>query len=212
MIAEENDGFPPTYKLILKKMMPSGRLKVLDLGCGTGAAAEMLNPKKEHQFTGIDIYEPYLKICQKKGYYERLKKMDITKIKFPKNSFDVALLLQVIEHLDKKTAERLLRGISKVAKKCVIISVPNGYCHQEGYECNIHQKHLSFWTISDLRSLGFTVYGQGLKIIYGSDSYGAGKEANWWQKIAFPLSALLLPIIIIYPQIGAQLIGVKYLD
>lgn len=212
MIAEENYGFPPTYRFILKKIMPSGRLKVLDLGCGKGVAAEILNPKRKHQFTGIDIYKPYLKICQKKGYYKSLKKINIEKIILPKNSFDVVLLLQVIEHLDKKTAKKILTRASKAAKNCVIVSVPNGYCLQEEYDCNIHNKHLSFWTVSDLRNLGFTVYGQGLKIIYGSDSYGAGKNAVWWQKIVVPLTVILLPIIMIYPQIGAQLIGVKYSD
>lgn len=212
MRAEKNYGFPPTYKLMLRTLMPSGKLKVLDLGCGMGAAGEFLNPKKNHEFIGIDIYEPYLKICKKKGNYRKIIRADITKFEIQKKSFDVVLLLQVIEHLDKKAGENLIRKATKAAKKCVIVSVPNGYCSQKKYDGSIYHKHTSTWIASDLRQLDFKVYGQGLKIIYGSRSYGGGKNAIWWQKIAVPLAALLLPFIIIYPRIAAQLIGVKYLD
>lgn len=212
MIAEEKYGFPPTYKLILKNIMPSGRLSVLDLGCGTGAAAEVLNSNKLHEFTGIDIYKPYLEFCKSKGYYQKIEKKDLTKLKLKKKSFDVILLLQVIEHLSKKEGIRLLKECFNAAEKAVIIAVPNGFCHQEEYDCNPHHEHKSTWNVSDLNKMGFKVFGQGLKVIYGSSSYGAGREASWWQKIVVPLSVFLLPLIIIFPQIAVQLIGVRYLQ
>lgn len=210
MKAEVNYGFPPTYKLLIRKLIPVGKLKVLDLGCGMGEAGEFLNPKKTYQFTGIDIYRPYLAICKKKGNYKRVIRADIIKFKLKKRSFDVVLLLQVIEHLDKKIAKDLIRMAIKAARKCVIVSVPNGYCSQEKYDGSIYHKHISTWNISDLKQMGFKVYGQGLKAIYGLRSYGGGKSANWWQKIIVSISMLLLPFITIYPQIAAQLIGVKY--
>lgn len=212
MIAEEKYGFPPTYKLILRALMPSGRLKVLDLGCGTGVAGELLNPKKNHEFTGIDIYEPYLKVCRKRGYYKKLIKTDITKIEIKEKTFDVVLLLQVIEHLEKRSAEEFINKAVKAAKQCVIVSVPNGHCYQKEYDGSVYHKHISAWVASDLQKLGFKVYGQGLKLIYGSKSYGGGQNAKWWQKVAIFLVPIIFLIIMIYPQIAAQLIGVKYLD
>lgn len=209
---EENYTFPPIYKLILKNIIPSGKLKVLDLGCGKGVAGEVLNSKKIHEFTGIDIYKPYLKVCKKKSYYKKLIIADITKAKIQEKSFDVVLLLQVIEHLDKEMAKSLIKKAIGTAKKCIIVSVPNGYCHQEEYDENVYHKHLSTWVASDLRKLGFTVYGQGLRIIYGSESYGVDKGINWWQKIAVPLSIIIAPIIFFIPSLGAQLIAVKYIN
>lgn len=211
MIAE-NYGFPLTYKLILRILMPKGNLKILDLACGTGAAGRQLNPKKVHQFTGVDIYKPYLDICKQKGDYQKLIQGDITNIRIKEKSYDAVILLQVIEHLDKRTGLYLLKKAMKIAKKCVIISVPNGFSYQEEYDGSVYHKHISAWDVLDLRKLGFKVYGQGIKIIYGSRSFGAGRRANWWQKIIVPLLVVLLPITLIYPQIGAQLIGVKYID
>lgn len=212
MITQVHDGFPLTYKLILKSIIPAGSLTILDLGCGFGAAGNLLNSKKNHQFTGVDIYKPYLDVCKKEGNYKKLIQADIAKLEMKEKSFDVVLLLQVVEHLDKGVGIKLLKKAIKIAKKCIIISVPNGKCDQEGYNSNSHNKHISTWNVSALRKMGFKVYGQGLRIIYGSNSYGAGQSANWWQKVVVPLAVLLLPAIMIYPQIGAQLIGIKYLN
>lgn len=198
--------------MLLKNIMPAGNLTVLDLGCGIGSAGDLFSPNKNYQFTGVDIYKPYLKICQKKGNYRELIQADITKIKIKEKSFDVVLLLQVIEHIDKKSGINLLKKTVKIAKKCIIVSVPNGCCHQAEYDGNAYQKHVSIWTTTDLRKLGYKVYGQGLRRIYGANSYGEGQVAKWWQKIIAALTALLIPVLIVYPQIAAQLIGIRYLN
>lgn len=211
-MVQEKFGFPPTYKLIIKSMMPPGNLRVLDLGCGPGTAGEILNQDLKHHFTGVDIYQPYVERCRASSYYNEVKKKDLKKLKIKKGSFDVILLLQVIEHLNKKEAVKLLKDCIKAAEKAVIVAVPNGICHQESYDGNIHHEHKSTWDVQDLRRMGFKVFGQGLKIIYGSASYGGGKKANLWQKIVVPLTAILLPLIMFTPKIAVQLIGVKYLD
>lgn len=206
------NSFPPTYRLIVKNLLPKGSLKILDLGCGVGAAAEVLNRNKTHQFTGVDIHNPYLKICRNRGFYKEVIRCDLRKIKFAKNSFDVVLLLQVIEHLNKKDASELIKKAMKIAAKAVVISVPNGKCSQEIYDGNIFNQHKSTWSVSDFKKLGFKVYGQGLRIIYGSKSYEGRIEASWWQKILVPLSTVLFPLILLVPEISVQLIGVKYKD
>lgn len=203
--------FPPTYEFIIKQFLPRGSLKVLDLGCGVGAAAEVLNKSKIHHFVGVDIYEPYLKICERRGFYKKVIKADLRKINFDKKSFDVVILFQVIEHLHKKDAKKLIRKAVSLATKAVLISAPNGHCNQEVYDGNIYNQHKSTWQAADFLKMGFKVYGQGLKIIYGSRSYEGRIEANWWQKIIVPLSIILFPLVLIFPEIAVQLIGVKYL-
>lgn len=203
--------FPPTYEFIVKQFLPRESLKVLDLGCGVGAAAEVLNKNKIHQFVGVDIYEPYLKICERRGFYKKVIKADLRNIIFDKKSFDVVILFQVIEHFNKKDAKKLIRKAVSLATKVVLISVPNGHCDQEVYDGNIYNKHKSIWTTADFQKMGFKVFGQGLKIIYGSRSYEGRLEASWWQKIIVPLSIILFPLVLIFPEVAVQLIGVKYL-
>lgn len=203
-------GLPPTYQLLLTSIFPRGKWKVLDLGCGSGIAGELLNATHEHEFTGVDIFEPYLKKCKQKGFYDKTIKADLTKIKLQPKSYDVILLLQVLEHLDKKDSSLLLKKVSKAAKKAVIVTVPNGDCVQEEYDQNSFHIHKSTWAAGDLSKLGFKVYGQAFKPIFGSKSYGAGEKAMLWQKIAVPLSTLIFPIIYFFPEIGAQLVAVKY--
>lgn len=201
---------PPTYQLIIKYLLPQETESVLDLGCGKGVAAEVFNKEKKYQFFGVDLYEPYLKVCRKRGFYKKLIKADLKKINFKEKSFDVVILFQVIEHLNKKDSEKLIKKALKFAKKAVLISVPNGNCYQEAYDGNIYHKHKSSWIPSDLKKLGFTVYGQGLKMIYGSESYADGRGASLWQKIVVPLAVILLPLIMMFPKVAIQLIAIKY--
>lgn len=211
MITVDNT-LPPIYQLIIEYLLPQDTVSVLDLGCGTGVAGEVFNKEKRYQFFGVDLYGPYLKICKQRGFYKKVIKADLRKINFKEKSFDVVILFQVIEHLNGKDSKELIKRAIKIAKKAVLISVPNGDCRQEAYDGNIYHKHKSSWTPFDLKNLGFKVYGQGLKILYGSESYVGGKQANLLQKIVVPLATILLPLIIIFPKIAVQLIAVKYTD
>lgn len=204
-------NLPPSYQLILKALFPTDSKTVLDLGCGKGIAGQLFNSDHTYDFTGIDIFAPYVKICQKSGNYKKVIHKDLTKINLKKNSYDVILLLQVLEHLTKEEAFNLLSEAVKAARKCVIVSLPNGDCSQEEYEDNKYHVHKSKWAPQDLQKLGFEVHGQSFKPIFGNRSYGSGRQANLWQKFAVPLSSILFfPFIYFIPLLGAQLIAAKY--
>lgn len=205
-------NLPPSYQIILKILFPKGRFQVLDLGCGSGIAGELFNSAHIHEFIGVDIFKPYLKKCRVSGYYKEVYKADITKVKLDWKSYDVILLLQVLEHLKKVEAVKLIQKAVKAARKAVIISLPNGVSFQKEYDENDFHTHKSTWGTSDLQRLGFKVYGQSFRPIFGKMSYGCGIEANWWQKIAVTLSIIISPIIFLIPNLGAQLIAVKYIN
>lgn len=202
---------PPIYQFLLKKLFPQqDYLKVLDLGCGLGTIGKLLNADKRHYFTGIDFFQPYLDLCKKNGYYNQTIKADLTKINLTKKSYDVILILQVLEHLTTAQAKALLKQADKAAKRCIIITLPNGDCYQEKYDHNKLHVHQSTWTSEDLKTLGFRVYGQSFKPIFGKYSYGPGKQAKLWQQFAVAFSVLLAPLIFVKPEWGAQLIGIKH--
>jgi ubiquinone/menaquinone biosynthesis C-methylase UbiE len=103
--------------------------RILDLGCATGNyTLELL--KRGYTCIGADVNSAYIEIAQKRGI-EAYVVSD--KLPFSDKSFDSVIMFEVAEHLSNP--EAVLSEASRVARKNVIISVPN--C--EGYEELIKQ-------------------------------------------------------------------------
>lgn len=117
----------PLLKIVLKRFLKeiNHKLKkykyksLIDIGCGEGFVLQKFSP--EGKVVGIDTSQEALKLAKKNFPRAIYKKANIYKIPFPKSSFDVALCLEVIEHLDNP--DRGLKEVSRVAKNA-IISVP----------------------------------------------------------------------------------------
>lgn len=108
----------------LKKYFKENRIKVLDLGCGTGG---VINSIKTPAFVyGVDKSERALKLARKRGL-KNLLKHDFSKSRLPlkDSSFDVILALDVLEHLKKPS--NVLKEISRVLKPegVLIVVVPS---------------------------------------------------------------------------------------
>lgn len=112
-----------SFKKYLRSLIEGKRLKILDVGCGSG-----LNSKKlsfyNHDITGVDISYEAIKKYKKnkfKGYVA-----DVTKgLPFKKNTFDIILCSEVIEHVvDTNT---FLSELNRVLKKKgqLFLSTPN---------------------------------------------------------------------------------------
>lgn len=182
---------------------------ILDLGCGRGEFGDVFNQNGQFDITGVDIFQPYIDECLKKGRYIRVIKSDLEKINFKDQSFDAVICLQTIEHLPKKKGEKLIKKLERIAKKMVIISVPVGDCEQESYDQNSHQAHLSSWQPAEFVNRSYKVIGVSLKLVYGSYSH-AGKEITPLRWIPFLISYLLNPCVYLFPKFAAQMIAVKY--
>lgn len=203
-------NLPFTYNWLLSKSIKKDGIKtVLELGCGKGDFADLVNKNNRFDITGVDIFEPYLKICKIKSKYKKLIKKDLSKkLLFKDKSFDAVVCLQTIEHLDKQTGIRLLAQIERIAKKMIIITTPVGECLQDSYDNNIHQRHLSSWDPEEFQKSGYRVFGVGLKLVYGSQSH-AEKQMTLLTFPLFLLSFLANPIANLLPKIGCQMLSVK---
>lgn len=201
---------PFTYSWIIKKNIAKHKIKtILELGCGQGFFADLINDENQFKITGVDIFEPYIRICKKKGKYERVIKGNLTnKLPFKNKSFDSIVCLQTIEHLNKKDGLFLLSEIDRVAKKVILLSIPNGECVQEVYDDNNYQRHLSQWEPDELIKNGYTIYGTGLKWVYKKHSH-MGDRIKLQKLLLYFLSFLMNPISYINPNISAQLVAVK---
>ncbi len=198
---------PFLYGLLLNKILPKGKLRILELGCGKGDIGETINRDKKHNIIGVDIFAPYIKIANDSGFYTKVLKADITSYPIKDKFFDVIIACQVIEHLKDKNAKKLITASISRTRKKVIITVPNGECDQDEYDENPFQKHQSEWTVEKFRSLNFRVYGQGLKFVYGTASIHESAP-KIWQYLLIPISFIAAPFVFFVPKYAAQLIAV----
>jgi SAM-dependent methyltransferase len=96
-------------------------LRVLDVGCGTGATMDHL--KRYGMPHGIDLSELPLKFSRRRGH-QRTLRASATELPFESESFDLVTALDVIEHLDDDA-----QGLSEIRRVLkpgapVVIFVP----------------------------------------------------------------------------------------
>ena len=98
----------------LQRMLPAEPLTGLDIGCGNGALATLVQGV---EFTGCDVLvrpDALIPVTQYDGHT----------LPFPDDSFDFALLVDVLHHVDDPQA--LLREARRVARRFVIVK--DHYC------------------------------------------------------------------------------------
>jgi SAM-dependent methyltransferase len=86
-------------------------VRILDIGCGTGANLEMLSQFGEAE--GVDVSDDALEFCRLKGL--NAQKGLAERLPFDDGTFDLTTALDVVEHLDDDVAG--LREMHRVTKK-----------------------------------------------------------------------------------------------
>ncbi|HEY8188366.1 MAG TPA: class I SAM-dependent methyltransferase [Pyrinomonadaceae bacterium] len=79
----------------------SPSLKILDVGCGTGANLEMLSEFGEAE--GVDVSDEALSFCHERGL-TNVKQGAAESLPYQSDSFDLVTGLDVVEHLDDDLA------------------------------------------------------------------------------------------------------------
>ncbi|MEI8349050.1 MAG: class I SAM-dependent methyltransferase [Candidatus Omnitrophota bacterium] len=118
---DPNWSYTPTYLVKMKYIrnylhsLPKN-LRILDAGCGEGVLVEEFLTKG-YQITGIDLnYES-----------EYVQRADILHLPYPDNTFDVILMLDMIEHISFEDQPRALSEAKRVLRPdgALVMSVPN---------------------------------------------------------------------------------------
>jgi len=146
---------------------------VLDLGCGIMQATldHIPNyPKTRLQcakITGVDIHKPYLDWLNK--HYPEIETIhwDLkrTQLPFQDKSYDIILLIDILEHLDNlEYVENIISESNRIARNKIIILTPKKFDSNVisvqnawGLGPNEYQKHRSFIKKKDLKNWGFKV-------------------------------------------------------
>jgi len=181
---------------------------VLDLGCGQGFNSPLEGMPLTYAL-GVEVFEPYLEECRRRKIHTDYIRADIRGIEFKDGSFDAVLMLEVLEHLTREEGRLLIDKCLSWARRRVIISTPNEYMWQDGYDCNPFQEHKSGWSVEDLRSLGFSVIGLlGWKKLRGYKAMQRYRPALLWEII----SDVTQKVTYHYPRLASRLLAVKILD
>jgi len=100
---------------------PLGNInKVIDIGCGEGF---VINSLDLPDITGIDISKNALKLAKDRNRNCNLCAGSVYELSFKKDSFDLAIATEVLEHLENP--ERALEEIRRVSRNYCLLSVPN---------------------------------------------------------------------------------------
>jgi ubiquinone/menaquinone biosynthesis C-methylase UbiE len=113
-------GRPLKWKTdICQYIIKNDYKNILDVGCGTGSIKEILDQKNYlGNYKGTEITKKFIDLCGRKNI--PVDNMNVENLKYPDNTFDCVLLLDVLSHqLDfKKPILELIR----VSNKSIIIA------------------------------------------------------------------------------------------
>ena len=112
---------------------------VIDVGCGTGALLEALRDRG-CEVLGLEYSEVALKYCHSRLL--RVAKFDLEKDIFRDNrTFDVAISMEVGEHLPEKVADRYVDLLTRLSQVIVFTAAPPS---QGGID-HVNEQPPSYW-------------------------------------------------------------------
>ncbi len=160
----KEDWMENTVQKIFERanLWPTGKIKtVLDLACGISLKSQYVDADIR---VGLDIYKPYLENIELENNVPHVlinaDIMGIDELFLPK-SFDLVLLLDIVEHLEKEQSLKLIKMAEEIAKVAVVIETPNGYIPQDmdilGYGGHTFQTHRCGWEPEELINMEYKI-------------------------------------------------------
>lgn len=144
-------------------------MSVLDIGIGYGKwgllVREYSDCWQRQRYTpdlwdtrlvGIEIYDKYRNPAW--GVYNEVVIGDALTVlqTFFDKKFDLVIMIDVLEHIEKDRAVAVLKHMRRVGKN-VVVSYAN--TPQTGVGDNQHEDHISTWTKEEFERLGFKEFG-----------------------------------------------------
>lgn len=132
--------------------------KILDVGCGTGAAVVYHRVIGEKEAYGIDFAEPAQKVWKQCNADKWCQIADAKNIPYKDNTFDIVTCTDMLEHVPEEDTDRVLSEILRVTKKDIMLSVsliPAKYkMPQDGSEPHICLKE-PYWWVEKMGKMGY---------------------------------------------------------
>jgi SAM-dependent methyltransferase len=141
-------------------------LEVLDVGCGhmNSPLSTQMRKIPFKKLVALDIAAPGVRdlitnqrniAAKELQAYVRDARTYLPSL--PTESYDVVIMMDMLEHVTKDEGLELLSQAKRIARKKVLIWLPVGPCDQKGTEDNPAMAHEAVWTPPELEAQGFTV-------------------------------------------------------
>lgn len=121
---------------------------ILDVGPGWGTYSKLLR-KPGEVWHAVEIHEPYVARFELEKYYDKVYISDIRKFN-PQVEYDVAILGDIVEHIENKDSIKVLQKLFKKAKWCIISLPLDAETHVDSHNSsdfwgNKHEEHIGSW-------------------------------------------------------------------
>lgn len=132
---------------------------VCDVGPGEGTYAKRWRPlNKGLWWTGIEVWKPYiskykLKSTKTRVAYDEIH--NINAVEAPLHLFhrDLVILGDVLEHMSKEDAKRLLNRVHEGGAWNIAVSVPIIHAPQGAVEGNPYEEHVHHYTVEEMTDM-----------------------------------------------------------
>jgi 2-polyprenyl-3-methyl-5-hydroxy-6-metoxy-1,4-benzoquinol methylase len=153
-------SYVETIPQIIKIIQEVKPKHVLDIGIGNGKYGLLTQEYCEGVVVdGVEAWQPYITEIQK-AIYRKIYTQDIRAINAKNLSgYDLILMIDVIEHLQKKEAHRVLNSFEGL----VLISTPVED-YRAHYE-NHYEDHVSHWGLKDFKKYSYKDHSTSLSTI-----------------------------------------------
>ncbi|MGD0272863.1 MAG: class I SAM-dependent methyltransferase [Gaiellaceae bacterium] len=144
---------------------------VIDVGCGTGSLLEALRERGCEVF-GLEYAKAALRYCRARGL--NVAKFDLKKDVLNENrTFDVAVSMEVAEHLPETVADRYVDLLTRLSRIVVLTAAPPG----QGGTSHINEQPPSYW-ITKFQQWGFE-HVEELSQRW-RETWEATGDVEWW--------------------------------
>lgn len=187
-----------TYQLneIMELVILTEPKSILDIGCGFGKFGvlcyERLNlwyaknyKNKNIAIDGIEGFPEYITPIHEFVYSNIYINDALTAMKNLTKKYDLALLIDVLEHLPRAEGEKLLYECLKVCKN-IIVSTPKNIGDQGAEFGNEYEVHRAQWDREDFGKFGnyFVIPNRFSHIIYqGKDLERVRKNSYYFKEL-----------------------------
>ena len=142
----------PTAVQIFQEFVKDKKLKIVDVGCGTGLVGQELKKSGFINFDGIDISQEMIDIAYGRGYQNLFLGNLNESLPFKSKSYDAALCVGVFTH--GHVGSERLSELSRIVKTGGIIcfTVNEGVYDSYGFDSKIKNlESTNVWKILEIR-------------------------------------------------------------
>ena len=183
---------------------------LLDVGCGADSPVRHFR-RRIPRLVGVDGFAPSIEMSRARGIHDEYFCAELLAIDslFSERSFDCVLASDVVEHLPKALGLELIAKMERIARNRVIIFTPNGFVAQGEHGGNVLQRHVSGWTVEEMKAMGYDVIGiNGWKPLLGEFALPRFRPTSLWRIV----SRLTQPLVRHRPHHAFQLLCLKFVS